>query len=68
VLADGGTAGVDSAGSVAWGTDRGVLMLGCPDPDLPPGCRNQISAAVTTMTPTAAATAVRTSLRLRGGR
>ena len=44
------------------------LMLGCPDPDLSPGCRNQISAAVTTMTPTTAATAVRTSLRLRGGR
>jgi hypothetical protein len=68
VLADGAGGGVSTGRLGELGTDRGVLMLGCPDPDLSSGCRNQISAAVTTMTPTTAATAVKTSLRLRGGR
>jgi hypothetical protein len=67
VLADG--VGADAPGGIGeLGMDAGVLMLGCPDPDLSPGRRNQMSAAVTTRTPTTAATAVRTSLRLRGGR
>ena len=58
MLADGGTAGADSAGSVASGTDSGVLMLGCCDPDLSSGWRNQIKATVTTRTATTATTAV----------
>jgi len=68
VLVGTDDSGVVSGGSVAWGTESGVLLLGCPDPELSFGRRNQIRAAVTTRTPTTAPTAVRTSRRLRGGR
>jgi hypothetical protein len=65
---EAGEDGMGSGGSVACGTEIGVLLPGCPDPDLPLGCKNQIRATVTTRTPMTAATAVSTSPRLRGGR
>jgi hypothetical protein len=62
-------AGADDSDGVleALGTEIGVVVLGRPGFDAL-GRKNQIRETVTTSTPTTAPTAVRTSLRFRGGR